>query len=112
MNIKELDVVELIKELPQIPAGPQGTVVFVYPKGDEVEVEFFDQEGSTIGVEKVSVEFLRKVCRMKNNKFSKKAKINELIERLAQDPQVRVKNPDEVKKYLMKFSDILEFPFT
>lgn len=44
----------------------------------------------------------------KNKKPSKKAKINELIENLAQDPQVRVKNTDKVKKYLMKFSDILD----
>lgn len=109
MKLKELDVVELIRELPEIPNGTQGTVVLVYPGGGEVEVEFFDQEGNTIGVERVSVELLRKVRRMKkNNKHSKKAKINELIESLVQDPQVRVKNPDEVKKYLMKFSDIID----
>jgi hypothetical protein len=60
-KIKELDVVELTKELPQMPQGTQGTVVFVYPGGAEVEVEFVDQEGNTRSVEKVSVEFLRKV---------------------------------------------------
>jgi hypothetical protein len=73
MNLKELDVVELVKELPQIPEGTQGTVVLVYPGGGEVEVEFFDQEGNTIGVERVSVELLRKVRRMKkSNKHSKR----------------------------------------
>ncbi len=44
----------------------------------------------------------------KSNKPSKNAKINELIEILAQDPQVRVKNPNEIKKYLMKFSDVVD----
>jgi hypothetical protein len=109
VKLKELDIVELIRELPKIPKGTQGTVVFVYQEGNEVEVEFFDQEGNTMSVESVSVEFLRKVRVMKkNNKPSKKAKINELIEILAQDPQVRIKNTDKVKKYLMKFSDILD----
>jgi hypothetical protein len=109
VKLKELDIVELIRELPKIPKGTQGTVVFVYQEGNEVEVEFFDQEGNTMSVESVSVEFLRKVRVMKkNNKPSKKAKINELIEILAQDPQVRVKNPDEIKKYLMKFSDVVD----
>jgi hypothetical protein len=108
-KIKELDVVELTKELPQIPKGTQGTVVSVYPSGDKVEVEFFDQEGNTMNVENVSVEFLRKVRKMKKaHKPSIKAKIDQLIESLAQDPQVRVKNPDEVKKYLRKFSDVVD----
>ena len=44
----------------------------------------------------------------KNNKIPIKEKVNKLIERLAQDPRVRVKNTDEVKKYLMKFSDIVD----
>jgi hypothetical protein len=109
VRIKELDVVELTKELPQIPQGTKGTVVFVYSGGSEVEVEFVDQEGNTLGVERVSAELLRKVGGMKKNKKpSRKEKIHELIESLAQDPQVRVKNPDEVKKYLMKFIDILD----
>jgi len=109
MKLKELDIVELIRELPKIPKGTQGIVVFVYPGGNEFEVEFVDQEGNTVGVERVSAELLRKVRGVqKNKKSSKKAKISELIESLAQDPQVRVKNPDKVKKYLMKFSDILD----
>jgi hypothetical protein len=74
MNLEELDVVELIEKLPQIPVGTKGTVVFVYPRRDEVEVEFFDKKGNTLGVEKVSVEFLRKTRRMKNNKSSKRTK--------------------------------------
>ena len=89
MKLKELDVVELTKELPQIPQGTQGTVVFVYPGKTEVEVEFVDQEGNTIGIERVSAKLLKKVRMVrKNNKRSKEAKVNELIESLAQDLQV------------------------
>ena len=69
MKLKELDIVELIRELPEIPNGTQGTVVLVYPGGDEVEVEFFDQEGNTMGVEKVSAELLRKVGGMKKSEL-------------------------------------------
>ena len=112
MKLKELDVVELTKKLPQIPGGTQGTVVFVYSGGDKVEVEFVDKEGNTLGVERVSVEFLRKIKEKrkmkKNSKSFVRAKVNELIEHLTQEPQVRIKNTDQVKKYLMKFSDILD----
>jgi len=64
-EINELDVVKLTKDLPKIPKGTQGTVVFVYPGGNEVEVEFVDHRGNTLGVEKVSIGLLRKVRKMK-----------------------------------------------
>jgi hypothetical protein len=84
MKLKELDVVELVKELPQILEGTQGTVVFVYPGGNEFEVEFVDQEGNTLDVERVSAELLRKVRGMqKNKKSSKKEKINKISNRYA-----------------------------
>jgi len=65
MKLKELDVVELTKELATIPKGAQGTVVLVYPGGKQVEVEFVDQAGETIGVESVPAHFLKKVPRKK-----------------------------------------------
>jgi len=65
MKLKELDVVELTKELATIPKGAQGTVVLVYPGGKQVEVEFLDQAGETIGVESVPAHFLKKVPRKK-----------------------------------------------
>jgi hypothetical protein len=61
VKLRELDVVELTKELGTMPKGTQGTVVLVYPQGKWVEVEFVDQEGNTVGVESVPVDFLRKV---------------------------------------------------
>jgi hypothetical protein len=61
VELKELDIVELTKELSTMPKGTQGTVVLVYPGGRQVEVEFVDQAGETLGVESVPVDFLRKV---------------------------------------------------
>jgi hypothetical protein len=63
MKLKELDVVELTKELATVPKGTRGTVVLVYPGGRRVEVEFVDQAGETIGVESVPTDFLKKVPR-------------------------------------------------
>jgi len=63
MKLKELDVVELTRELATIPKGTQGTVVLVYPGGKQVEVEFVDQAGETLGVESVPEHFLKKVSR-------------------------------------------------
>jgi len=37
-----------------------------------------------------------------------KAKIDELMERLDQEPQVRVKNPKLVRRYLRKFNDMID----
>jgi hypothetical protein len=61
MKLKELEVVELTRELTTIPKGTQGTVVLVYPGGRQVEVEFVDQAGETIGLESVPIDFLLKV---------------------------------------------------
>jgi Txe/YoeB family toxin of Txe-Axe toxin-antitoxin module len=108
IRIKELDFVELTKELPQIPKGTRGTVVFVYPGGDEVEVEFVDKEGNTISVENVRVEFLKKVRRERKSKNSIKSKVNEVIESLSNDPQLRVKNPEQIEQYLVKHSRIID----
>ena len=50
---KELDMVVLKKPLPgaSVPAGAQGTIVFVPSAGDQAyEVEFFDQDDKTVDV--------------------------------------------------------------
>ena len=68
MRLEELDVVELTREFPHLARGTQGTVVLVYPSGRQVEVEFVDQEGNTLGVESVPTDFLRKVARAPKTK--------------------------------------------
>ena len=47
--MKELDVVELIKEFNGLPVGTQGAIVLEYD-GTYYEVEFFDSTGDTWGV--------------------------------------------------------------
>jgi hypothetical protein len=68
VKLKELDVVELTRELATMPKGAQGTVVLVYPGDREVEVEFVDEAGDTLRVERVPVYFLKKVSREKDKK--------------------------------------------
>ncbi|MGD0388950.1 MAG: DUF4926 domain-containing protein [Tepidisphaeraceae bacterium] len=50
-QIRELDVVALTVDLPQVNLvrGQVGTVVFVYPP-DSFEVEFVDDDGRTYGL--------------------------------------------------------------
>jgi hypothetical protein len=45
---------------------------------------------------------------MKKNNSEIKEKINRLMESLNQEPQVRIKNPELVRKYLNKFKDIID----
>jgi hypothetical protein len=45
---------------------------------------------------------------MKKNNLETKAKIDELMEHLSKDPQVRVKNPKLVRRYLHKFNDMID----
>lgn len=47
--MKELDVVELIKEFNGLPVGTLGAIVLEYD-GTYYEVEFFDSTGDTLGV--------------------------------------------------------------
>jgi hypothetical protein len=75
-KIKELDIVELTENLQRLPKGTQGTVVFIYPDSDKVEVEFVDENGNTISVENVSVELLRRVRKVKKNRDSVKSRID------------------------------------
>jgi Domain of unknown function (DUF4926) len=54
-QIRELDVVALTVDLPQLKLvrGQVGTVVFVYPP-DGFEVEFVDDDGHTYGLTTLS----------------------------------------------------------
>jgi hypothetical protein len=45
---------------------------------------------------------------MKKNGSEIKAKVDELMERLDQEPQVRVKNPNLVRRYLRRFNDMID----
>ena len=45
----ELQCVKLIKEFKGMPIGTKGTIVLKYTEND-FEVEFFDDNGETIGV--------------------------------------------------------------
>ena len=55
--MKELDVVKLIEDFKNLPAGTEGTIVLEYD-GRAVEVEFFDEDGDTIDVLTVPADFL------------------------------------------------------
>jgi hypothetical protein len=46
--------------------------------------------------------------KMKKNGSEIKAKVDELMERLDQEPQVRVKNPNLVRRYLRRFNDMID----
>lgn len=58
--MKELDVVELIKDFKDMPQGTKGTVVLEYD-GTEFEVEFFDACGKTIDVLTAPKEYIKVV---------------------------------------------------
>jgi len=58
--MKELDVVKLIKEFQNLPAGTEGTIVLEYD-GKCFEVEFFDDNGDTLAVLTTPVENLELV---------------------------------------------------
>ena len=57
VNMKELDVVKLIRDFAGISAGTNGTIVLEYD-GTHFEVEFVDEAGDTIDVVTTPSEFL------------------------------------------------------
>ncbi len=67
--IKELERVYLLADLPgtAFVKGDVGTVVFIYPKEEAYEIEFFALDGTSLGVETVpawqvkSVKGIKKV---------------------------------------------------
>lgn len=58
--MKLLDIVILIKDFENIPAGTEGTIVCEYD-GKAFEVEFFDNDGNTLDVITVPIELLELV---------------------------------------------------
>ncbi len=58
--MKELDIVRLICDFENIPAGTEGCIVLEYD-GSAFEVEFFDSDDNTIDVLTTPVEFLELV---------------------------------------------------
>lgn len=65
--LKELEVVVLIVDLPlhHLTAGDLGTIVFVYNQDEAYEVEFVATDGSTIAVETLRPDQLRKASEKK-----------------------------------------------
>jgi hypothetical protein len=59
-DFKEHDVVILKTNVGGIPKGTKGTIVFDYESGGMFEVEFFDNEHNTIGVERIFKGDLKK----------------------------------------------------
>ena len=59
--MKEFESVVLSQDLPQfgLKKGAHGAVVHCYQNGAAYEVEFFDSEGSTIGVFTISRDDIR-----------------------------------------------------
>ena len=53
----ELQCVKLIKEFEGMPIGTKGTIVLKYTEND-FEVEFFDDNGETIGVYTIEGEYI------------------------------------------------------
>lgn len=58
--MKEFDVVKLTEDFKNLPAGTEGAIVLEYD-GKAFEVEFFDDDGDTIDVLTVPVEYLELV---------------------------------------------------
>ncbi|WP_071288529.1 DUF4926 domain-containing protein [Mycolicibacterium llatzerense] len=56
MTFQEHEGVVLPRDLPEagLVAGTVGAVVWLYPGGEDFEVEFFDADGNTIDVVTVS----------------------------------------------------------
>lgn len=61
MKVKEIDIVALKVDVPELglKAGDTGTVVYVHPYG-EIEVEFVDTMGGMVGLLQVDPKLVRK----------------------------------------------------
>jgi hypothetical protein len=53
-----LDRVTLLRQVREVPAGAQGTIVYVYGHGEAYEVEFLDKAGDTFDVLTLKAEDL------------------------------------------------------
>ncbi len=50
----------LIRNFEDLPSGTEGTIVFVYD-GSNFEIEFFDNNGDTIGIYTIEKKYLERV---------------------------------------------------
>jgi hypothetical protein len=101
MRLQELDSVELTRDLPSFVRGTRGVVVLVYPSGKQVEVEFLNPKGDTLGVESVPTAFLRKVPRAPKPKAApRKVSSQELVKLLAQEGNVSEESASRILKLL------------
>jgi len=101
MRLQELDSVELTRDLPSFVRGTRGVVVLVYPSGKQVEVEFFNPKGNTLGVESVPTALLRKVPRARKPKAApRKVSSQELVKLLAQEGNVSEESASRILKLL------------
>ena len=57
--MKEMDCVRLIRNFEDLPSGTEGTIVLAYD-GSNFEVEFFDNNGDTIGVYTIEKKYLER----------------------------------------------------
>ena len=55
--MEELQCVKLVKEFEDLKIGTKGTIVLKYTDND-FEVEFFDDNGDTIGVYTIKAEYI------------------------------------------------------
>ncbi|MCR5662953.1 MAG: DUF4926 domain-containing protein [bacterium] len=58
--MNEMDIVRLTADFEELPAGTEGTIVTEYD-GTHFEVEFFDDDGDTIGVFTIPADILELV---------------------------------------------------
>jgi hypothetical protein len=101
MRLQELDSVELTRDLRSFVRGTRGVVVLVYPSGKQVEVEFLNPKGDTLGVESVPTAFLRKVPRAPKPKaVPRKVSSQELVKLLAQEGNVSEESASRILKLL------------
>ena len=92
---------ELTREFPPLARGTRGVVVLVYPSGKQVEVEFLNPKGDTLGVESVPTAFLRKVPRAPKPKAApRKVSSQELVKLLAQEGNVSEESASRILKLL------------
>ena len=56
-NMEELQCIKLRKNFKGLAIGTKGTIVLKYTEND-FEVEFFDEEGNTIGVYTITGDYI------------------------------------------------------
>lgn len=59
-ELNELDCVRLTEDFEDLKRGTEGAIVWKYNESD-FDVEFFDEDGDTIGVYIVGAKYLEKI---------------------------------------------------